>query len=90
MNKNDLIKAVAMAADTTQLEAGRLIDSFAAAVRQGIRREESVVLSGFGTFSVSRRAARNGRNPRTGQAVAIAARKVVTFKAGVRLAGAVK
>ena len=66
-----------------------LVDAFCGSVAAALKKEDKVTLVGFGTFSVSKRAARTGRNPHTGKEIKIAAKKVVKFKAGSDLAGTV-
>ncbi len=87
MNKADLIAKVADDAGITKTEANAALDSFIEAVTKTLKTGGKVTLVGFGTFSVSKRAARNGRNPQTGEAIKIKARKVAKFKAGKELAG---
>jgi len=89
MNKSELIEAVAGAADLTKADAGRAIDAVVATVTDTLAKGDSVSLIGFGTFSISERAARTGRNPRTGEAIQIKAAKVPKFKAGKALKDAV-
>lgn len=89
MTKSDLVKAVAKRAGTTQDTAARAIDAFTAAVAEALGRGESVKLVGFGEFTVRERAARRGRDPRSGASVTIPARKVPGFKAGAGLREAV-
>jgi DNA-binding protein HU-beta len=85
MNKQDLIDAVAKASGLSKAAAGRALDATTATVTKSLKKGESVTLIGFGTFKVSKRAARNGRNPRTGAAIKIAARKAPVFTAGKAL-----
>lgn len=89
MNKSELIAAVAANADISKASAGRAIDATLAAIEKALIKADSVVLVGFGTFKVSHRAARNGRNPRTGAVIKIPARKVPAFSAGKALKDAV-
>ena len=89
MNKSELIDAVASAADLTKADAGRAIDATVAAITDALSSGDSLSLIGFGTFSVSERAARTGRNPRTGETINIAAAKLPKFKAGKALKDAV-
>jgi len=81
MNKGELINAVA-AAGLTKKDAGIAVDAVFNAIGEALAKGEAVQLIGFGSFSVKERAAREGRNPRTGEMVKIAAAKVPTFKAG--------
>lgn len=89
MNKSELIEAVATAADLTKADAGRAIDAVVATVTDTLAKGDSLSLIGFGTFSISERAARTGRNPRTGEAIQIKAAKLPKFKAGKALKDAV-
>ncbi|MCP4010517.1 MAG: HU family DNA-binding protein [Proteobacteria bacterium] len=89
MNKSELIDAVAAAADLTKADAGRAIDATVAAITDTLSKGDSLSLIGFGTFSISNRAARTGRNPRTGEAIQIKAAKLPKFKAGKALKDAV-
>jgi DNA-binding protein HU-beta len=90
MNKQDLIESIAKSADISKAAAGRALDSAVGAVRSSLKKGQSVTIVGFGTFSVGKRAARTGRNPRTGAEIRIRAAKVVKFKAGKALKDAVK
>ncbi|MFN3921485.1 MAG: HU family DNA-binding protein [Caldimicrobium sp.] len=90
MNKADLVKRMAEIAGTTKANAEKLLDAFMQAVEEAISKEDKVVLVGFGTFQVVKRAARSGRNPRTGEPLKIPAKKVVKFTPGKKLEGAVK
>ena len=76
MNKAELIEAMAKAADCTKTQAGSALDGFCSAVTTALKKGDKVTLVGFGTFSVSKRAARIGRNPQTGKEIKIAAKKV--------------
>jgi DNA-binding protein HU-beta len=87
MNKAELIAKMADDAGINKTEANAAIDSFVEAVTKTLKGGGKVTLVGFGTFSVSKRAARNGRNPQTGEVIKIKARKVAKFKAGKELAG---
>lgn len=87
MNKAELIAKVAEDTGITKTEANAALDSFVEAVTKTLKGGGKVTLVGFGTFSVSKRAARNGRNPQTGEVIKIKARKVAKFKAGKELAG---
>ncbi len=89
MNKSELIEAVASAADLSKADAGRAIDAVVATVTDTLSKGDSLSLIGFGTFSISERAARTGRNPRTGEAIEIKAAKLPKFKAGKALKDAV-
>ncbi|MAI42336.1 MAG: HU family DNA-binding protein [Candidatus Azotimanducaceae bacterium] len=89
MNKQELIDNIAGSADITKAAAGRALDSVIDSITNSLKKDDSVVLVGFGTFSVRSRAARTGRNPQTGQEIQIAAAKVPAFKAGKALKDAV-
>jgi len=89
MNKGELVEAVAAAAGLSRADAGKAVDATLDAVTKTLKNGGSVSLVGFGTFSVKSRAARMGRNPRTGQAIQIAASNVPGFKAGKGLKDAV-
>jgi DNA-binding protein HU-beta len=81
-NKSDLIEAIAKSADLSKAAAGRALDATIEAISKSLKKGELVSLVGFGTFYVTKRAARNGRNPRTGAAIKIKAAKVPKFRAG--------
>ena len=85
MNKAELIAKIADDAEVTKTQANAALDSFVEAVTKTLKGGGKVTLVGFGTFSVSKRAARNGRNPQTGKEIKIAAKKVPKFKAGKEL-----
>ncbi|RAI97466.1 DNA-binding protein HU-beta [Chitinophaga skermanii] len=85
MNKAELIDKIAKDAGVTKTQANEALDSFTKAVADTLKKGGKVTLVGFGTFSVSKRAARNGRNPQTGQIIKIKAKKVAKFKAGKAL-----
>ncbi len=89
MNKSELIDSISNSADTSRAAAGRVLDALCDAVAESLKNSESVAIAGFGTFSVRDRAARTGRNPRTGEAIEIAASRVPAFKAGKALRDAV-
>ncbi len=82
MNKTDLIDHVAKQADISKAAAGRALDALVGAIKTTLRKGGSVTLVGFGTFVVGKRAARTGRNPRTGAAIKIKAAKVPKFRPG--------
>lgn len=90
MNKSELIEAVAQSADISKAAAGRAVDGIVEAITAALKEGDQVTLVGFGTFAVRERAARSGRNPRTGQPLNIAASKVPAFKAGKALKDAVQ
>ncbi|HEC74494.1 MAG TPA: HU family DNA-binding protein [Methylophaga aminisulfidivorans] len=89
MNKSELIDAVAAAADISKAKAAQAVDGMTSAVTGALSKGDQVTLVGFGTFSVRERAARTGRNPRTGEEIKIAAAKIPAFKAGKALKDAV-
>ena len=82
MNKTELIEHIAHNADLSKMGAARALEATLSAVRQTLKKGGTVSLVGFGTFSVSKRAARIGRNPRTGEAIKIKASKVPKFTPG--------
>ena len=90
MNKTDLINAVAANANLTKKQAEAAVNAFTAAVADSLKKSEKVQLIGFGTFEVRERAARTGRNPKTGASITIAASKVPAFVAGKGLKDAIK
>jgi DNA-binding protein HU-beta len=85
MNKIELINHIAESADISKKEAGNTLQGFMAAVTDTMENGDKLQLISFGTFSVTERAARIGRNPQTGKTIKIAAKKVVKFKAGSKL-----
>ncbi|HUN54701.1 MAG TPA: HU family DNA-binding protein [Smithella sp.] len=90
MTKAELIGVIAKAADITKVKAATALDAYIATVAKELKKSGRLALVGFGTFSVVKRKAREGRNPQTGKAIKIPAKKVVKFKAGAELAGKVK
>jgi len=82
MNKTELVNAIAEKACLTKVDAKNALDATLAAITEALNNEEKVALIGFGTFSVTEKAARTGINPRTKEKISIPARKVVKFKAG--------
>ncbi|MBE6713067.1 MAG: HU family DNA-binding protein [Ruminococcaceae bacterium] len=90
MNKTELIAAAAAEANVSKKDAAAVIDAAIAAITAAMKKEEKVQLIGFGTFETRARAARQGKNPKTGEAIKIAATKVPAFKAGAALKNAVK
>ena len=90
MNKAQLIDAIAAQADVSKATAGRCLDAFVEAVTKSLKRGDTVNLVGFGSFTVKRREARQGRNPRTGQPIDIAAANVPSFRAGKTLKDSVQ
>lgn len=89
MNKSELIDQIAASADISKAAAARVLDAFTDSVTAALKKGDSVTLIGFGTFAVSQRAGRTGRNPRTGAELKIAARKAPGFRAGKALKDAV-
>ena len=85
MNKAEFVDAVAAKADMSKTEAATAVDAVLDSVADALKEGEQVTLVGFGTFLVRRREARTGRNPRTGEPLAIAASNVPSFKAGKAL-----
>ena len=90
MNKAELIGAIANGAGLSKAEASKALDAFTGAVQKALKKGDKVTLVGFGTYSVGKRNARTGRNPKTGKPIKIAAKKVVKFKAGKGLADSVR
>ena len=89
MNKAELVDAMAAGAGISKADAKRALDAFVGATTDALKKGDRVALVGFGSFSVSTRAARKGRNPQTGKEINIAAKKVVKFKAGADLSSKV-
>ncbi len=89
MNKGDLITKIADGANMSKAQAEDALNAVLNSITEALKADDSVTLVGFGTFSVSRREARSGRNPQTGKAINIAARNVPKFKPGKKLADAV-
>ena len=89
MNKSDLIDAMAEDAGITKAAAKKALESFLGNVEKSLKGGDRISLVGFGSWSVSKRAAREGRNPQTGKTIQIAAKNVVKFKAGSELSDAV-
>jgi DNA-binding protein HU-beta len=89
MNKAELIDAIAADAGLSKADAKRALDGFVNVTGGALKKGDRISLVGFGSFSVSSRAARTGRNPQTGKEIKIAAKNVVRFKAGSELSGKV-
>jgi len=89
VNKSELIDAIAKDSDMSKAAAGRALDAAVAAVKGALKKGDMVTLVGFGTFYVGKRAARNGRNPRTGAVIKINAAQTPKFRAGKALKDAV-
>lgn len=85
MNKTELVEQIAAQADISKAAAGRALDAAVGAVKASLKKGQAVTLVGFGTFYVSERAARTGRNPRTGEEIKIKKAKVPKFRAGKAL-----
>ena len=90
MNKGDLIEYVAKDVKITKVQAAKTIDSLVAHITKSLKKGERSSLVGFGTFSLSRRKARTGRNPQTGAPIKIPAKRVVKFTPGKMLKGTIK
>lgn len=88
MNKGELIEKVAKDCDMSKTNAEQVLSSILSTITEAVAADDKVTLIGFGTFSVSARAAREGRNPQTGKTIQIPAKKVVKFKAGSKLVDA--
>lgn len=82
MNKTELISAIAEKAGITKTDAAKAVNAYVDTVKEQLAKDESVAIVGFGTFSTTKRPARTGRNPRTGETIKIAAKKSAKFKAG--------
>jgi DNA-binding protein HU-beta len=89
MNKKELIESIAGAADISKAAAEKALNGTLAAVAESLKKGDKVTLVGFGTFSISKRDARQGRNPQTGKTIKIPAKKIVKFKAGSKLSEAI-
>ena len=85
MNKTELVNKIAEKAEISQAQAKSVLEATLESVKEALQGGDSVQLIGFGTFSVSERAARTGKNPRTGEQIQIAAKKIAKFKAGAGL-----
>ena len=90
MNKAQLIDAIAEKAGLSKADSKKALEAFVATIGESLKKDEKVALVGFGSFSVSERSARAGRNPQTGKTIQIPAKKVVRFKAGAELEGQFK
>jgi DNA-binding protein HU-beta len=90
MNKSQLVEAIAKEAKLTKVDAAKALDATVTAISKSLKKGEGVILVGFGSFSIAKRAARTGRNPQTGKPIKIAAKKVAKFKAGASLKNLVK
>lgn len=89
MNKSQLIDAVAGKAKLTKADTKKALEAFIDVTKATLKKGDKIALVGFGTFSVAKRAKREGRNPRTGKVLTIPAKKIAKFKAGSELAAAV-
>lgn len=90
MNKAELIDVIAQEANLTKASATEALNATLEAITNSLSKGDKVTLVGFGTFSVSKRAARKGRNPKTGEVIQISAKRVAKFKAGSELSSSVK
>ncbi|TAM11399.1 MAG: HU family DNA-binding protein [Nevskiaceae bacterium] len=90
MNKSELISAVADASDASKADVTRVVDGLIQVVSKALKKNDKVSIVGFGTFEARKRAARLGRNPKTGAPLKIAASKTPTFKAGKTFKDAIK
>lgn len=90
MNKADLVEAISKQTSATKADTERMIDALVDVVTKNIKKKEGVKLVGFGTFAVSNRKARVGRNPQTGEEIRIPARKVPVFRPGKELKESVR
>lgn len=89
MNKTELINRIASDADISKAEAGRALESVTEAIKRTLKKGDTVQIVGFGTFSVAKRPARTGRNPRTGEAVSVPERRAIKFSPAGRLLDAI-
>jgi DNA-binding protein HU-beta len=89
MNRGELVEALAKETENTKADADRWLSAFIDVVSKNIKKKEGIRLVGFGTFATSKRKARTGRNPQTGEEIKIPARTVPVFKAGAQLKNAV-
>lgn len=89
MNKTELVEFIATQADLSKAKAAEAVDAFVEAVTTSLKKGKDVTLVGFGTFTISKRAARTGRNPQTGTTIKIAASKAPKFRPGKSLKDAV-
>lgn len=90
MNKSELVAAMAAEAGLSKVDAKKALDAFLATTQKTLVKGDKLTLVGFGTFSVTKKPARTGRNPQNGKTIKIAAKKVAKFKVGAALAAAVK
>ncbi len=90
MTKDELVTKIAKDANLSKVQARKAMDSFFDGVTRSLKKEGKIGFVGFGTFSVTKRKARTGRNPQTGQPIKIAAARVPKFKAGKKLKAAIK
>jgi DNA-binding protein HU-beta len=90
MNKAELIDAIAASAKISKADSKKALDGFIESTTKALKKGDRVALVGFGSFSVTQRSARKGRNPQTGKEITIKAKKVVKFKAGAELSSKVK
>ena len=90
MNKSELVEAIAKSADLSKASAAAALDGMTKAITKALKKGDTVTLVGFGTFSVRKRSARMGRNPRTGENIKIKASKVPAFKPGKSLKDNIK
>jgi DNA-binding protein HU-beta len=89
MNKSDFVNAVGETAGISKADAAKALDAVISVIEKALKKGEQVAIVGFGTFAVRKRAARTGRNPRTGATIKIKASKVPAFKAGKALKDAI-
>ncbi|MDR0995531.1 MAG: HU family DNA-binding protein [Tannerella sp.] len=90
MNKTEFIAAVSEKSGLSKVDAKKAVDAYAEVISSELKKDEKVAILGFGTFSVTEKAARKGVNPKTKEVINIAARKAVKFKPGAELSGSVK
>lgn len=89
MNRSDLVNVIANSAECSKTTANQVLTDLFGAMEKGLSKGDTIAITGFGTFKVAKRAARLGKNPRTGEALKIAASKVVRFSVGTKLKASV-
>ncbi|HEU0198044.1 MAG TPA: HU family DNA-binding protein [Nevskiaceae bacterium] len=90
MNKSELVSAVADTSEVSKADAGRVVDALVQVIGKALKKNDKVSVVGFGTFAARKRAARQGRNPKTGEPLKIKASKTPSFKAGKAFKDAIK
>lgn len=90
MNKSQLVDAIAAESKLTKIDAKKALEAFVSVTSKALKEGDKIALVGFGSFAVSEKPARSGRNPRTGETIQIAAKKTVKFKSGTELTDTVQ